>query len=420
MQVFTNAQVFDGRNERLTQANVFVDGERIAAISDRPPEPGDETIDCGGRTVMPGLIDAHIHAYFYDLNVTRLQRVPATMYSHHAARMLRDMLDRGFTSVRDTGGADYGLWMAIDKGLIEAPRLFYCEKALSQTGGHIDARHHHEYHAHDDHLALCGCCFVNPLGIVVDGVDSVRRVVREQLRRGASFIKFCGSGGVSSVSDPLDGIQFSNDEVRAIVEEVENHLVYCTAHIHPDRALRRAVELGVHCIEHGTLIEADTAQMAAAKGISIVPTLAVIFGLAEQGEAFGYPRESLVKLERIKYEAIDRLNHMKRAGVRIGFGTDLIGAIQPMQCIEFGLRSNVFSNFEILNQATAVNAEIIGAKGKIGEIAPGCFADILVVDGNPLQNLKLMEDDGAHIPVVMKGGRFHRNRLNVPALARAR
>jgi len=419
MLVFTNAQVFDGRNERLTPANVFVDGERIAAVSDRPPGPDDEVIDCGGRTLMPGLIDAHIHAYFYDLNVNRLQHVPATMYSHHAARMLRDMLDRGFTAVRDTGGADYGLWMAIDKGLIEAPRLFYCEKALSQTGGHTDFRHHHHHHAHDDHLALCGCCFINPLGIVVDGVDSVRRIVREQLRRGASFIKFCGSGGVSSVSDPLDGIQFSNDEVRAIVEEVENHLVYCTAHIHPDRALKRAVELGVHCIEHGTLIEPDTAQMAAAKGISIVPTLAVIFGLAEQGEIFGYPKESLAKLERIKYEAIERLNHMKRAGVRIGFGTDLIGAIQPLQCIEFGLRSNVFSNFEILNQATAVNAEIIGAKGRIGEVAPGCFADLLVVDGNPLQDLKLMEDDGAHIPAVMKGGRFHRNRLSAhqPATA---
>ena len=321
------------------------------------------------------------------------------------------MLDRGFTAVRDTGGADYGLWMAIERGLIVAPRLFYCEKALSQTGGHVDFRHHHEHHPHDEHAVLCGCCFTNPLGVVVDGVDAVRRVIREQLRRGASFIKFCGSGGVSSVSDPLDGIQFSNDEVRAIVEEVENHLVYCTAHIHPDRALRRAIELGVHCIEHGTLIEQDTANMAADRGTSIVPTLAVIAGLSERGEEFGYPRESLDKLVRIKDEAIGRLEHMKRAGVRIGFGTDLIGGIQPMQCIEFGLRANVFSNVEILRQATTVNAEIIGAKGEIGEVSAGALADLLVVDGNPLEDLSLMENDGASIPVVMKGGRFHRNRL---------
>jgi len=411
MLAFTNARVFDGRHEQLLAANVVVEGERIAAVTPAPPPAGARIVDCGGRVLMPGLIDAHIHAYFYDLNVNRLQHMPVTLYSHHAANMLRDMLDRGFTSVRDTGGADYGLWLAIERGLITAPRLFYCEKALSQTGGHVDLRHHHEHHAHDDHVVLCGCCFVNPLGVVVDGVDAVRKVIREQLRRGASFIKFCGSGGVSSVSDPLDGVQFSNDEVRAIVEEVENHLVYCTAHIHPDRPLRRAIELGVHCIEHGTLIEPDTARMAADRGVSIVPTLAVIFGLSERGEEFGYPKESLRKLEHIKDEAIERLNHMKRAGVRIGFGTDLIGAIQPLQCIEFGLRANVFSNFEILNQATAVNAEILGAKGQIGEIVPGAYADLLVVDGNPLADLRLMENDGAAIPVVMKGGRFHRNRL---------
>lgn len=411
MLAFSNAKVFDGVNNRLTQANVVVDGQRIVSVSDKLVDPDVESIDCGGRTLMPGLIDAHIHAYFYDMNVNRLQRLPVTMYAHHAANMLGDMLDRGFTSVRDTGGADYGLWLAIQHGLIKAPRLFYCEKAISQTGGHGEGRHHHEYHVHDDHVVMCGCCLANPLSIIVDGVDSVRKVVREQLRRGASFIKFLGSGGVSSVSDPLDGIQFSNDEVRAIVEEVENHLVYCTAHIHPDKALKRAISLGVHCIEHGTLIEADTARMAADKGTSIVPTLAVIAALAEHGETFGYPRESLDKLDRIKDEAVDRLRHMKSAGVRVGFGTDLIGAIQPMQCIEFGLRSPVFSNFEILNQATAVNAEIIGAKGEIGEIRPGAYADILIVDGNPLENLKLMEDDGAHIPVVMKAGAFHRNRL---------
>ncbi len=411
MLAFTNARIFDGINDKLVNANVIVEGDRIKSVSEAPVAENVEVIDCGGRALMPGLIDAHIHAYFYDLNVNRLQHLPVTMYAHHAANMLGDMLDRGFTSVRDTGGADYGLWLALRDGLIKGPRLFYCEKALSQTGGHVDMRHQHHHHPHDDHVVMCGCCFANPLGVIVDGVDAVRRVVREQLRRGASFIKFCGSGGVSTTSDPLDGIQFSDSEVRAIVEEVENHLVYCTAHIHPDRALKRAINLGVHCIEHGTLIEPDTARMAADKGTFIVPTLAVIAGLSERGEELGYPRESLDKLARVKDEAIDRLRHMKSAGVQVGFGTDLIGAIQPMQCIEFGLRSPVFSNFEILHQATGMNARIIGAQGEIGQIVEGAYADILVVDGNPLEDLKLMEDDGARIPVVMKGGNFHRNRL---------
>ena len=412
MIAFMNARVFTGEGKTLLDGcSVIVEGGRIKTFSDAPAPAGADTIDCGGRVLMPGLIDAHIHAYFQDINVNRLQHLPVTMYAHHAANMLGDMLERGFTSVRDTGGADFGLWLAIERGLITAPRLFYCEKALSQTGGHIDLRHHHQYHPHDDHVVMCGCCFANPLGIVVDGVDAVRKVIREQLRRGASFIKFAGSGGISTVSDPLEGIQFSNDEVRAIVEEVENHLVYCTAHIHPDRALKRAIELGVHCIEHGTLIEPDTANMAADKGTAIVPTLAVIAALAEEGEVFGYPRESLDKLELIKDEAIERLNHMKRAGIRIGFGTDLIGAIQPRQCIEFGLRANVFTNFEILHQATAMNAEIIGMKGELGVVKEGALADLILIEGNPLEDLKLMEDDGAHIPLVMKDGALHRNRL---------
>lgn len=413
MIVFTNARVFDGESKDLIDGKsvVVADGV-IEALREAPVEDPDATvIDCGGRVLMPGLIDAHIHAYWHEMNINRLQRLPVTMYAHHAANMLGDMLDRGFTSVRDTGGADYGLWMAIEHGLFTAPRLYYCEKALSQTGGHIDARHHHEYHPHDDHVVMCGCCFANPIGVVVDGVDAVRKVIREQLRRGASFIKFAGSGGVSTVSDPLEGIQFSNDEVRAIVEEVENHLVYCTVHIHPDRAMRRAIQLGVHCIEHGTLIEPDTARMAADKGTYIVPTLAVIAALADEGESFGLPSESLLKLEMIKGEAIERLHHMKNAGVRIGFGTDLIGAIQPRQCIEFGLRANVFSNLEILNQATAMNAEIIGEKDRLGVIKPGTLADIIVADGNPLEDIDILARDGAGLSVIMKAGEFHKNEL---------
>ncbi len=413
MLALTNAEIFDGIENRRTRASVLIEGERIAAVGQAPPPEGAEVIDCGGRTLMPGLIDAHIHAYCYDLNLNRLQNLPVTMYAHHAANMLGEMLERGFTTVRDTGGADYGLWMAIEHGLITAPRLFYCGKALSQTGGHVDMRRAHEHGPHDDEAVLCGCCFVNPMGIVVDGVDAVRRVVRENLRRGGSFIKFCGSGGVSTTSDPLDGIQFSNEEVRAIVEEVENHGVYCTAHIHPDRALKRAVELGVHCIEHGTLIEPDTAGMAAEAGTYIVPTLAVIAALAEEGEAFGYPRESLDKLDRIKDEAIERLGHMKRAGVKLGFGTDLIGPLHGRQCIEFGLRAEVFSNFEILHQATAMNAEILGAKGDLGQVRAGALADLLLVDGNPLEDLSCLASDGAGIPLIMTRGKLHRNRLSV-------
>ncbi|MDP6810368.1 MAG: amidohydrolase family protein [Pseudomonadales bacterium] len=413
MITFTNCKVFDGTYNELKNVNVTVEGERISTVSDAPAAPGSETIDCGGRVLMPGMIDAHVHVYALSLNVTEAQGFPNTLTPHHARAMMGDALERGFTTLRDTGGADWGLWLAIEQGLITAPRLYYCGRGISQTGGHLDMRHQHHFHPHDDDVVSCGCCFANGLGWVVDGVPQVRKAVREELRRGASFIKFAGSGGVSTTADDLNGIQLAEEEVLAIVEEVENHNVYCTAHIHPDRALKRAVQLGVHCIEHGTLIEEDTAKMAAEAGTKIVPTLAVMVALSEQGRAMGYPPESMAKLDMVKDSAVDRLNYMRDAGVHVGFGTDLIGAeLQKMQCIEFGIRAEVFSNFEILHQATGANAEVLNAKGDIGEIAEGCYADILLVDGNPLEDISVLAADGANLPVIMKGGEFHRNNLN--------
>lgn len=359
---------------------------------------------------MPGLIDAHIHAYAMDVNFQRVMEAPMTLLSHWASSMLSKMLDRGFTSVRDTGGADYGLHLGIERGFITGPRLFYCEKALSQTGGHADFRHGH----HDDNgaeLICCGCGAVNKLAFVVDGVDKVRGAVRENVRRGSSFIKLMGSGGVASPSDPLDRAQYSDDEIRAIVDEVERAGIYCTAHIHPDHALARAIRLGVHCIEHGTLIEPDTAKLAAERGTKIVPTMAIIWALSVEGKELGFPKESLVKLDMVKDQAIGRLQHMKDAGVTVGYGTDLLGKLERYQTKEFSLRSAIFSNIEILRQVTSINGTILGMPGRLGVIKPGALADILLVDGNPLKDLTLMERDGAAFPVIMKGGRFHKRAM---------
>ena len=417
MLAFTNARIFNGRSDQLASGTVVVDGATITQVGAAPPPPGAEVIDCAGRVLMPGLIDAHIHAYFQDLNVHRLSVLPVTMYAHHASRMLGEMLNRGFTTVRDAGGGDWGLALAIEQGLVVGPRLYFCERALSPTGGHGDFRNPHHYLKGDDEVLGCGCRHSSPVSIVVDGVDSVRRVVREQLRRGASFIKFMGSGGVSSTADSLDSFQFSEDEVRAIVEETENHGVYCTAHVIADAPLKRAIRLGVHCIEHATLIEPDTARMAADAGTHIVPTCAVVAALAEHGAEHGYPATSLEKLARVKDEMLTRLCHLRTAGVTVGFGTDLIGPLHTLQCIEFELRSQVFSNFEILHQATAANARIIGAAGKLGEIAVGATADILLVDGNPLDDLSCFRNDGTGVALVMKGGAIHRSAIG-PATAR--
>jgi imidazolonepropionase-like amidohydrolase len=291
MLTFTNAKIFDGLHDRLaTGLNVVIEGDRIVEISDRPARPDSDVIDCGGRTLMPGLIDAHIHAHALDVNPQRIHEAPPTLYAHFANDMLRKMLDRGFTSARDTGGADYGLYLALQRGWAVGPRLFYCGQALSQTGGHGDLRHQHHRDTGCGDFHACGCAQAGDLMAVVDGVDAVRRAVRENFRRGASFIKFMGSGGVTTTGDALTHMQFSDDEIRVIVDESERHGGYCTAHIHPDQALRRAIDLGVHCIEHGTLIEPDTAALAAERGTYIVPTLAIIRALGVEGPSSAIPR----------------------------------------------------------------------------------------------------------------------------------
>lgn len=406
MIAFANAQIFDGESPALISGrNVFIVGDRITEVSDRPPNPDDgEVIDCAGRTLMPGLIDAHVHAHALSVNVYEIDRAPSTLRTAWAGRMLGNMLDRGFTTVRDTGGADYGLYLALERGYIRGPRLYYCGQAISQTGGHGDFRNPHEQSCSDQVLA-CGCGMVNSICQVVDGVDAVTRVVRENLFRGSNFIKFMGSGGISSTGDKLDSIQFSDEEVRAIVGEVERHGAYCTAHIHPDAALKRAIRLGVHCIEHGTLIEPDTARMAADAGTAIVPTMAVIAALARRGAELGYPPESLVKLSVIKDQAVDRMGHMKDAGVRIGLGTDLLGALQDEQLSEFHLRSAIFSNHEVLVQATSGNAEIIGAAGELGTIRPQAKADVLIVDGNPLEDIAVIATSGKPPAMIISRGK---------------
>lgn len=403
--LLVNGRVFDGVSPDVTANTILVENGRILEVSDKPIKSATaRTIDLKGRTLMPGLIDAHVHAYFPHVDPLKSERMPTTMVAHRAGRMFEASLNRGFTSMRDTGGGDYGLYLAIERGWLKGPRLYYCGHALSQTGGHGDMRHPHEHDSHEHEICTCGIGHSGRLTMVVDGVDNVRRAVREELRRGAHFIKITASGGVSSTGDALHTAQYAEDEIRAIVDEVERHDTYVTAHCHPDGSIRRCIELGVHCIEHGTLITEETAAFAAARGTNIVPTLAVIAALAEHGARLGYPPESLAKLAEIVPSAQTGVERMKRAGVRIGFGTDLIGELDRHQCIEFTLRREIMSPFEILRSATSINADIIRQGKHIGRIAPGYLADMIAVDGDPLSDVTLFTEDGRNVPLVIKGG----------------
>jgi len=404
MIIFTNSRVFDGVQPQLRDdINVVVEGDRISQLLHRSePLPAEaEVIDAGGRVLMPGLIDAHIHAYAADINLLTNDRKPVTLIAHHANQRLENMLARGFTTVRDCGGADVGLAMALEQGLVKGPRLIYCGKIISQTGGHGDVRSPHEHE--EEGCWTCGCTYAGHMTITVDGVDQVRRAVRDNLRRGGSFIKFAASGGVSSTSSPLEAIQFSDDEVLAIVDEVDRFGTYCTAHIHPDNAIRRAINLGVHCIEHGTMISPETAQLAAEKGTVIVPTLSIATALLREGKALGYPEVSMAKLRKVVDVMMTGLQNMKDAGVTVGFGTDLLGNLERHQCLEFELRAQVYSPAEVLTQATSINARILGLEGELGVIAPGARADLLLLDGNPLEDISLFGRGDAVAALVQNG-----------------
>ena len=411
--VFRGARIFDGDSDHLLEDhNVIVTRDTIEDIvpAGAPSHPDAQIIECAGRVLMPGLIDAHVHVYIAGLNVTRLAQTPMSYLAQYAAMFLHGCLDRGFTTVRDVGGADVGLANAIRDGLLQnVPRLFYGGRVISQTGGHGDFRPGDL--ALDD-VMCCGCGFhANHLAVIADGSDAVRRAIREELRRGASHIKIMASGGVASPTDPLERCQYSDEEIRAAVNEAERAGSYVAAHCHPAAAVRRAAELGIRSIEHATLVDREAAEIVAERGAYAVPTMATIFALLEQGKELGLPAPSLDKLQRVKEAALHSLGILKQAGVKMGLGTDLLGAQHVHQCTEFTLRSKELSAIDILRSACSINAELINHSGKLGCIRNGAAADLLVVEGNPLEDISLLAQNGDALAVIMKAGQFHKRKL---------
>lgn len=410
--ILENACLFDGVNEdRLAGMSIAVEKGEIKEVSDlRIDASNARVIDVGGRTLMPGLIDLHVHAYASDVNFQLVDAMGSAYRTAHAVRMLGHALDCGFTTVRDIGGGDWSLWRAIEDGLIRSPRFFYVGRIVSMTGGHGDMRPmSHEGHGNDH--GLCRCGEANSLTVIADGVDMCITAVREEFRRGAHAIKIMGSGGVTSPTDPIWMNQYREDEVRAIVNECVERRSYVSAHCHPASAIRRCVEFGVRCIEHGTLIDDATAAFVAEHGVYVVPTMAIIFALRDIGPSLGLLEGSRAKLDSVFSEALSGMERMRQAGVKIGFGTDLLGATHNRQCTEFEIRSEIFSPIEILRQATSGSAEILQMEGKLGCIAEGAYADLIVVDGDPIKDISLLARNGQALPLIMRGGELVKNEL---------
>ncbi len=401
------ARVFDGWSPELIEdCDILIVDGVITEMSQTPLPAigGVEAVEANGRVLMPGLIDAHVHVYAASVNLMKVVRWPSTYTAHFAAQFMEANLRRGFTSIRDMGGGDVGLANALKDGLVVGPRLFYGGRVISQTGGHGDMR---PGDGEFDAFESCACsCHADSFAVVADGVDAVRRAVREELRRGAAHIKIMGSGGVASPTDPLDRCQYSDAEITAAVEEATRMGKYVAAHCHPTEAVRRCVELGVRTIEHATLIDDATAAFMAERGAFAVPTMATIFALLDQGAALGLPSASLEKLKVVGDKALESLAILKRAGVKMGYGTDLLGALHPRQLSEFELRGRVLDPIDTLRAACAVNAEMIGQAGRLGCVKPGALADLLLLDGDPLTDPSVLSGEGERIAGVMLAGRW--------------
>ena len=407
--LFSNLNLLDPRWEEARGGyEVLVEGELIKEVSAKPIKAAKaRVIDCGKRTLMPGLIDCHVHVFLSEVNIRNLESVPLTLMTARAADLMKGMIDRGFTTVRDTGGADWGIKTAVETGLIPGPRLFISGRAIGPTGGHSDSRRR------TDIGAPCGCCNAMVYCMAIaDGPDGVRQAVREQMRQGADQVKIMCSGGVASPYDPLDSLQFSEAEIAAATDEAKNFGRYVLAHAYTPEAITRAVTNGVRTIEHGNLINAKSAGLLASKGGYMIANLVTYFVMKEKAASFGMTADMLAKNDIVLDGALRSLEICKKAGVKVGYGSDLLGPLQVEQSREFLFRAEVLKPLEIIRQATVVGAEILRQEGKLGIVEPGALADLIVVDGNPLKKLELFLDQGAHLPVIMKAGKFHKNALN--------
>lgn len=405
--LFKNCAILDTvRGELLPGHEVLVEGDLIREVSGRPIEARDAVVlDLAGRTLMPGLCDAHVHVTAIEPDLAELDRLSPSYIAARSINVLSGMLRRGFTTVRDAGGADHGLARAVSEGVCEGPRILYSGRALSQTGGHGDRRSPGEEGAN-------ACCPpIWALTRIGDGVAEVRRAARDELRKGACQIKIMVSGGVASPSDRVTNTQFALDEIRAIVEEAQAVDSYVMAHAYTARSIRRALECGVRSIEHGNLIDGETLDLILEKGAFLVPTLCVYEMLCREGAGAGIPQPVLDKLGDLRGKSLEALGMAMRKGVKVAFGTDLFGPFQEQQSLEFSLRKEVCSPADMIRSATVVCAELFNMKGRIGVISPGAYADLLAIDGDPLQAPELLLEQGRHMSVIMKEGRFVVNRI---------
>jgi imidazolonepropionase-like amidohydrolase len=407
--VLTNAFLIDCTGkEPVEGAAVVVEGERIKDVV-RSGRVGAlrgkvETLDLKGRTLMPGLTDAHVHVCAVEGNTAEQHRHnPPSLIMAKALRRIEQALMQGYTTVRDAGGADYGLREAVSSGLYPGPRLLVSGRVLSQTGGHGDKRRRSEW------MEPIACC-VGMIGVIADGADEVRKAAREQLRHDVDQIKVMASGGAMSPGDELDTTQYTVDEMRAAVEEARAVGTYVLAHAYSPSAVRSALQAGVRSIEHGNLIDEAVAREIKKAGAYLVPTMVTYEAIWREGKSYGVSEHQLEKINMARERSVDGLRHAYRAGCKIGSGSDLLGDMQAQRAVELELKGQVMKPMEVLLSATRVNAELFRMEKEIGTVEPGKYADLIAVKGNPLRDLRVFQNP-ANLHLIMKGGATYKRAL---------
>ncbi|MFE6758296.1 amidohydrolase family protein [Streptomyces sp. NPDC057684] len=392
-----NALLLDVTAGEYREADLRCADGRIAETGTNLAAPdGVRVLDLAGKPVLPGLIDAHVHVTAATADLGSLPFSSPSYVAAHSARIMSDMLDRGFTTVRDLSGADFGLSDAQAEGLFRGPRLHFCGRALSQTGGHGDTRGRGTT-VHDDHACCAG------LGRIADGVDAVRAAARDELRKGAHHIKVMASGGVASPTDRIDSTQYSMDELRAIVDEAQAANRYVAAHAYTARAVNRALQAGVRSIEHGNLLDDDSVRLFTEHDAFLVPTLVTYWSLKHEGLEFGLPSASHKKVDHVLNAGLAALERAARASVQIVYGSDLLGGMHRHQNEEFRIRSAVQKPLDIIRSATVTAAQLLQREGEIGIITEGARADLVILNGDPLTDISHLADPTNITGVVQDG-----------------
>lgn len=396
-----NVLLFDGKNNKTQSYKyLYIENNKIKALSNDKIADfrADKVIDVKGNYVLPGLIDAHVHLTSAGAVDLANDHFPKDLIAIKAFKAGQASLRRGFTTLRDAGGAGLGIAKAFAENAESTPRLFYSGKALSTTNGHGDFRHSGE--------SDCCSCQISGSNIsaICDGVPEALKATREQLREGATQIKIMAAGGIASPTDKVTNLQFSDDEILAIVDEATRYDTYVMAHAYTPKALMRCVKLGVRSLEHANLLDEESAKYIAKHNAFIVPTLAIYEAFYTHGKEFNTPQHVINKLDGVRKAAVNAITIAHENNVNVGFGSDLLGELMQFQCTEFSIRKQVETPFQTLHSATYKNAQLLNMEGKLGVIQPGAYADILVVNSNPLDNIDVMTQPEENLKLIIKDG----------------